>query len=136
MTVRLDVYTCKACGVILEVLNGGQGKLTCCGSPMTRLAARPADSTAQEHAVRVEQVPEGLKIDVGARPHPMTRAHHIGWIELHSAGKIYRQFLQPGEAPEATFSVFAADSVREYCNQHGLWQWPAEERATNPRARS
>jgi superoxide reductase len=38
-------------------------------------------------------------------------------------GKAYRQFLKPGEAPEATFDI-KADRViaREYCNIHGLWK--------------
>ncbi|MBW2144236.1 MAG: desulfoferrodoxin, partial [Deltaproteobacteria bacterium] len=37
--------------------------------------------------------------------------------------KAYRQFLNPGESPEAVFK-FDADkiSVREYCSLHGLWK--------------
>jgi superoxide reductase len=43
---------------------------------------------------------------------------------LHRAGdKAYRRFLNPGEAPEATFAL-QADKVtaRAYCNLHGLWK--------------
>jgi superoxide reductase len=38
-------------------------------------------------------------------------------------GKVYRQYLNPGDAPEAFFTI-AADQVtaREYCNLHGLWK--------------
>jgi superoxide reductase len=38
-------------------------------------------------------------------------------------GKVYRQFLKPGQSPEATFCI-KADKVtaREYCNLHGLWK--------------
>ncbi|MCU0821604.1 MAG: desulfoferrodoxin, partial [Spirochaetes bacterium] len=38
-------------------------------------------------------------------------------------GKAYRQFLKPGQAPEAEFCCVAKGAtVREYCNKHGLWK--------------
>ena len=53
----------------------------------------------------------------------MTEDHNIGWIELIADGKIYRQFLSPGDKPEATFCVEAKEvSAREHCNLHGLWK--------------
>jgi len=40
-----------------------------------------------------------------------------------AGGKSYRQFLAPGEAPEAVFPVEGDDIVaREFCNLHGLWK--------------
>ena len=42
---------------------------------------------------------------------------------LIADGKSYRQFLNPGDAPEAVFKVSAGKPVaREYCNLHGLWK--------------
>ena len=44
-------------------------------------------------------------------------------VELVADGKAYRQFLKPGEAPEATFNIDAEQvTAREYCNLHGLWK--------------
>ena len=42
---------------------------------------------------------------------------------LMADGKAYRQFLNPGDKPEAFFPV-KGDKVtaREYCNLHGLWK--------------
>ena len=39
-------------------------------------------------------------------------------------GQAYRQFLDPGAAPEATFLLVGAGEVtaRAYCNLHGLWK--------------
>jgi superoxide reductase len=38
-------------------------------------------------------------------------------------GKAYRQFLKPGDAPEALFKIDAVNvTAREYCNMHGLWK--------------
>ena len=53
----------------------------------------------------------------------MQDSHFIEWIQLLADGKAYRQFLNPGEKPEATFKVEGKDlSAREYCNLHGLWK--------------
>jgi superoxide reductase len=53
----------------------------------------------------------------------MEEKHWIEWVELIVDGKVYRQFLKPGQPPEAAFSI-KADTVtaREYCNLHGLWK--------------
>jgi superoxide reductase len=52
----------------------------------------------------------------------MTEKHWIQWIELIADGKAYRQFLSPGDAPEAVFPVSGENlKAREYCNIHGLW---------------
>jgi len=53
----------------------------------------------------------------------MLDAHYIEWIEIIADGKAYRQFLKPGQAPEATFDIQAAQvTAREFCNLHGLWR--------------
>ena len=65
---------------------------------------------------------EGNRVTV-TTTHGMSEEHYIEWVEVIVGGKAYRQFLKPGEAPEATFCV-EADQVtaREYCNLHGLWK--------------
>jgi len=53
----------------------------------------------------------------------MEEKHYIEWIEIIADGKADRQFLNPGEVPEATFNVTADKIIaREYCNIHGLWK--------------
>jgi superoxide reductase len=71
----------------------------------------------------VEKVDGGFKVKVGEVAHPMEEKHYIEWIEVIADGKAYRQFLEPGAAPEAFFRVDADNvSAREYCNLHGLWR--------------
>jgi superoxide reductase len=49
--------------------------------------------------------------------------HYIEWVEVLVNGKAYRQFLKPGQAPEATFCIAGEGLVaREYCNKHGMWK--------------
>ena len=123
MAEKLQIYKCATCGNIVEVLHGGVGELVCCGKPMELLDEKTADATTEKHVPVIEEIDGGYKVKVGSVPHPMEEKHYIEWIELLADGKAYRQFLEPGAAPEAVFSV-QTDSVsaREHCNVHGLWK--------------
>ena len=123
MAEKLQVYKCELCGNIVEVLHGGVGELVCCGQPMRLMTENTVDAAKEKHVPVIEKVAGGFKVKVGAIAHPMEEKHYIEWIELLADGKAYRQFLNPGETPEAFFAVDAADvSAREYCNLHGLWR--------------
>ena len=123
MAERLEVYKCELCGNIVEVLHGGGGELVCCGQPMTLLVENTVDAAREKHVPVVEKTADGVAVKVGSVPHPMEENHFIEWVEIITDGKAYRQFLNPGESPEASFSV-SADQVtaREYCNLHGHWK--------------
>jgi len=123
MAERLDVFKCDICGHIVEVLHKGAGELVCCGKPMNRLVENTVDAAKEKHVPVVEKIDGGVKVKVGEVAHPMEEKHWIEWVEIIADDKAYRQFLNPGEAPEATFDV-EADQVtaREYCNLHGLWK--------------
>jgi len=123
MAERLEVYKCEVCGNIVEVLHGGDGELVCCGQPMSRLVENTVDAAKEKHVPVIEKVEGGVKVKVGDVAHPMEEKHYIEWVEIIADGKAYRQFLNPGEAPEATFNVEAGQiTAREYCNIHGLWK--------------
>ena len=123
MAERLQVYKCELCGNIVEVLHGGVGELVCCGQPMTLLTENTVDAAKEKHLPVIEKVAGGYKVKVGAVAHPMEEKHHIEWIELIAGNKAYRQFLKPGDAPEAFFATDATSvSAREFCNLHGLWR--------------
>lgn len=123
MAERLEVYKCEACGNIVEVLHGGGGELVCCGEAMVRLVENTVDAAKEKHVPVVEKTADGVKVKVGDVAHPMEEKHYIEWIEIIANGKAHRQFLNPGEAPEATFQIKADNVVaREYCNLHGLWK--------------
>lgn len=122
-TQRLEVYKCLLCGNMVEVIHTGEGELVCCGQPMKLLEENSVDAAQEKHVPVVEKIDGGYKVTVGSVPHPMEEKHWIEWIELVADGKAYRQFLNPGDAPEATFAVNAAEvTAREHCNLHGLWK--------------
>ena len=124
MAKRLEIYKCEHCGNILEAIHEGGGKLVCCGEAMKLLAENTVDASNEKHIPVIEKAAGDIKITVGNIPHPMEEKHYIEWIELIADGKSYRQFLNPGGAPEAIFKIDAAAQVtaREYCNIHGLWK--------------
>jgi len=123
MAKRLQVYKCELCGNIVEVLTGGDGELVCCGQPMGLLDEKTADATTEKHVPVIEKVEGGFKVKIGSVPHPMEDKHYIEWVELIADGRAYRQFLKPGDAPEAVFCIDAASvTAREHCNVHGLWK--------------
>jgi len=122
MTERVQVYKCEVCGNIVEVLHPGAGELVCCGQPMTLLRENTTDAAVEKHVPVIEKMNNGFKVKVGEVSHPMEEKHYIEWIELLADDKAYRQFLKPGDAPEAFFAVDAGKvRAREYCNLHGLW---------------
>jgi len=123
MAEKLEVYKCEACGNIVEVLHGGGGELVCCGEPMKLMVENTVDAAKEKHVPAIEKVDGGVKVKVGSVAHPMESKHYIEWIEIIADGKAYRQFLNPGDAPEALFKVEAQKvTAREYCNLHGLWK--------------
>jgi superoxide reductase len=123
MAEQLQVYKCDVCGNIVEVMHAGGGELVCCGQPMKLFKENTVDAAKEKHVPVIEKTADGFKVKVGSVAHPMEEKHWIEWVELIVDGKVYRQFLKPGQAPEATFCI-KADKVaaREYCNLHGLWK--------------
>jgi len=132
MTEKLQVYKCDVCGNIAEMVEGGAGELICCGQPMTLQQEKTEDAATEKHVPYIEKVEGGYKVRIGQNAaHPMEAKHYIQWIELLAGAKCCRQFLNPGDAPEA---FFACDEnccpseglwAREYCNIHGLWKGQA-----------
>ncbi|NLY73968.1 MAG: desulfoferrodoxin [Firmicutes bacterium] len=123
MTKRLEVYKCKVCGNIVEVVHEGAGELVCCNQPMTLNVENTVDASKEKHVPVIEKIDGGYRVKIGSAAHPMEEAHYIEWIELIADDKVYREFLKPGMIPEAVFKVDANRvSAREYCNLHGLWK--------------
>jgi len=123
MTEKLQIYKCAVCGNIAEMVHAGAGRMVCCGQPMTLFKENTTDAAKEKHVPMIERTAEGFKVKVGSVPHPMDQNHYIEWIEVIADGKAYRQFLNPGESPEASFAIKADKAVaREYCNLHGLWK--------------
>jgi superoxide reductase len=123
MKQNLKIFKCEICGNIVELLHEGAGELVCCNQPMKLMVENTVDAAKEKHVPIVEKTANGYLVKVGSVAHPMEEKHYIEWIELIADGKAYRQFLNPGDKPEACFQVEAKEVyAREYCNLHGLWR--------------
>lgn len=123
MTKLSQIYKCEVCGNIVEVVHAAGGKLVCCKQPMALYEENTKDAAVEKHVPVISQSDAGLVVTVGSALHPMAEEHYIEWIEVLADGKVYRQHLQPGQEPKATFCIDAEQlTARAYCNLHGLWK--------------
>ena len=151
MAKRHEIYRCESCRNVIEllvcggvitnrkeydaaVMSGnivdvaifGGGELVCCDKPMSLMIENTVDADKEKHVPVLEMMDIGvkaIKVRVGSVAHPMEARHFIEWIEIIASGKTFRQFLRPGDAPEATFRAEGQiASVRAYGNLHGLWK--------------
>ncbi|MFH1830315.1 MAG: desulfoferrodoxin [Pseudomonadota bacterium] len=123
MTKLLEIYKCEVCGNIVEMVHASVGELVCCDQPMKLYVENTVDAAKEKHVPVIERTADGFFVKVGSVAHPMEDKHYIEWIELIADSRAYRQFLKPGDKPEATFDIKATQiTAREYCNIHGLWK--------------
>src|SRR3990172_3351504 len=105
MTEKLQIYKCEICGNIVQMLHAGDGELICCGEPMKLYKENTVDASKEKHVPVIEKAADGVRVKVGSVPHPMEEKHYIEWIQVVSGSGNCRQFLKPGEKPEAIFDV-------------------------------
>ncbi len=117
-------YLCEQCGNMFGVITDSGVNPICCGSPMKHLEPNTTDAAGEKHLPVIKREGKQVTVAVGEVPHPMQEAHYITWICLVQGNTTQRAALQPGENPEATFTVAdktAPVEAYENCNLHGLW---------------
>lgn len=121
----MKLLKCATCGKVVEVVMDSPVPVMCCGKPMVELVANTTDGATEKHVPVVSVVGDTLIVKVGEVPHPMLEVHWITSIIVVCGNQILRANLNPGEAPEATFTLNGYKGkveVYEYCNLHGLWK--------------
>ena len=124
MAQRSEIYVCELCGNIIEVLEGNDGMLVCCGQDMVLQKENSTNAAQEKHVPVVTVSGTTATVQIGSVTHPMEAQHYIAWIELQQGNKGQRVCLKPGEAPQVVFVIAAGVpvAVRAYCNLHGLWK--------------
>jgi len=124
MTNILEIYKCELCGNIIEIKHTGAGVLSCCGKEMVLQVENTTDATVEKHIPKIVKLSNGYEVQVGSTLHPMTEDHYIEWVELIVDGRIYTEFLNPGDVPKVNFKAYYGEKAeaRAYCNLHGLWK--------------
>lgn len=133
MTKKLELYKCNICENLVEILSEGQGELVCCGQPMELIKTCDSDKPElnDKHIPVIEKTLEGYKIRIGTTIHPMTKEHHINFIQTISKDLKYikTKFLSVDDAPELNVKCNCEQSIwaRALCNIHGLFKKNFEE---------
>ena len=127
MTEKLEMYRCKICGNLVQVILSGEGELVCCGEPMELLKANTREEVNTEYHIPVYKYTDknGIVIQVGKEPHPMINEHHIMFIETISEDekRIKLQYLNSGDEPKMLLeSKIGKEKALALCNLHGLWE--------------
>jgi len=124
MTELRDLYKCRVCGNVVEIVHPGAPALVCCGQPMEKLIIKTEDTGKEKHVPVIETVEDGVIVKIGSVEHPMVENHYIKFIEVLTDSQVLRAELNPGQKPEAFFQVKPEKvlAAREYCNLHDLWQ--------------
>lgn len=119
-----SIFKCSVCGNIVELIHVGGGILVCCGKPTEELKEKTSEDEGKEkHVPVIEKGLNSVTIKVGSVPHPMEENHYIELIELLVDDKVDRQYLVPGQKPEARFNIIGEKmSARAFCNIHGFWK--------------
>ena len=125
MTIKLQIYKCRICGNVVQVLQEGDGNLVCCGKEMEHLPIRYDTTELGETHTPKTEIKDGKKF-VNVIGHPMTDEHYIQLIETYSKDKneLHLKFFYPNEVPEVevcgAYKNGEFNSV-ELCNIHELW---------------
>jgi superoxide reductase len=123
MTCEKKFYKCGVCGNIVDHIHVGGGTLVCCGQNMNLLVPNTVEASTEKHIPVVAVSGTSATVNVGSVPHPMVEDHFIQWIYFCTSSKGILKYLNPGDAPEATFCLTegAEGTAYAYCNLHGLW---------------
>lgn len=126
MTELNELYRCKVCGNIVEIVGKSYGELVCCGMPMEKTEPAKEENMYEKHMpVLIQDENDKYVIRVGEAEHPMVENHHIMFIEAVSKDGKYlkRVFLNAGDKPELDPECVCNHlNAREYCNIHGLYE--------------
>lgn len=121
MTHKLELYKCKVCTNLIEIVEEGVGSLVCCDEAMQLLEAHtPKENDPHyAHLEKVDEITNKITFN-----HPMSSEHYIEFIEVISKDEKYvkRKYLKPNELAELTFKCDCKEGfwVRIYCNIHGV----------------
>ena len=121
MTQLFELYKCKVCENVVEVVRQGMGNLVCCDETMKLLEIKTPNSD-DPHFAHIEKL-DGITKKIYFN-HPMTLEHYIEFIEVISLDNKYikRKYLKPNENAELIFECHCSEGfyVRNYCNIHGV----------------
>lgn len=115
-------YKCNVCGNVIELIDGNEKNIKCCGKEMDLLEANSVDASLEKHVPNCKIQDNKIEVTIGEVIHPMEDDHYIMWIALVKNNKIVRYDLKPNVEPKVVFDFEDDCIIYTYCNKHGLWK--------------
>jgi len=120
----MNLFVCKHCGNMAELMNDSGVPMECCGDTMTKIVPNTVDASTEKHLPVVEVSGDKVSVQVGSTLHPMESGHFIVFVYVETKTGGQHKLLKPGDEPKADF-VFPNDTpvaAYAYCDLHGLWK--------------
>ena len=120
----MNLFVCKHCGNLTELLNDSGVPMVCCGEDMTKIIPNTVEASTEKHLPVVNVSGGNVSVQVGSVLHPMEAEHFIVFIYLETKNGGQHKTLKAGDEPKAEFAVKDDTPVAAYayCNLHGLWK--------------
>lgn len=115
---KVKFYLCPACGNILTSV--GESEISCCGSKLDALAAKPADAG---HEISVEEIEDDYYVSFA---HEMKKEHYISFMAYVKDDRILIMKLYPEQDGEVRFTRMDGGKLYYACNRHGLFSSSAD----------
>lgn len=121
MNKKNSIFQCDICGNLIAIVKKGGGSLKCCGEKMFFLGAKTGNPASEKHIPILKNEDTSLLVTAGVHPHPMVKAHFLGFIEAESKDFIVRKELCSGYKPELRLEKnIKLSRLRSYCIIHGV----------------
>jgi superoxide reductase len=120
----MNLFICKHCGNMAELLYNSGVPVACCGEDMMELVPNTVEASKEKHLPVATVSGDNVSIEVGSTLHPMENDHSIVFIYVATKTGGQHKQINPGDEPKAAF-VFPNDkpvAAYAYCNLHGLWK--------------
>lgn len=118
----MKLYKCSKCGNVIEIVEEGSGKPSCCGVEMKEMKANTAEASSEKHIPKCVLKDDMVTVYVGEVIHPMEDAHYICFVAAKYDDSLIKYYFKPGEEPIACFDYEEGMEIYAYCNLHGLWK--------------
>lgn len=118
---NMKLYKCNKCGNIIEVLEGENNNIMCCGEKMVELVPNTVDAAAEKHVPFCSIEDDSVFVKIGEVFHPMEENHYISWIIAEYSNSIIKYKFKASEEASAVFDYEKGMKIYCYCNLHGLW---------------
>lgn len=115
---------CKNCGNLVEVIEGKDIPIICCGNNMEHIVPNTVEASIEKHKPVVNLENGCAHIIVGSTIHPMEENHYIKWIYVETNIRSLRYNFKHGDKPEILVNLDENEkiiNVYAFCNLHGLW---------------